>query len=1173
MAKIVQSYRNFLQVLLACIVVIICTIFKSQGQALTQASYSNLHTRTFKVTGDTLQLDSLSLAGGSVQISGIERSQFLVVPHRSMIIWKIKPAADSVTITYRTLPINFSKSYFHKNAQQIDSVTSLTYIPQYNNQSGNFVDFNQIEYNGSYGRSVAVGNNQDVVLNSSFNLQANGYLLDSIKLEAAISDNTVPFQPDGNTQRIQEFDQIYIRLTKGKHLLQLGDFNIERPKGYFLNFYKRVQGISYETGFNLGKKVKNNIGLSGSVAKGQFSRNIFDGTEGNQGPYKLTGNNGEQFFIVLANTERVYINGVLQQRGENADYVINYNTGELTFMPRRMISKDSRIQVEFEYQDRTYLNSLIYAWDELQVNKKWNLRFNAYSNQDAKNQSYTQTLTADQKNFLSTIGDSINAALYPHITRDTFAANKILYKMVDSTVNGIFYDSVFVYSINPDSAQYSLVFSSVGDNRGDYIISTANSNGRSYQWVAPVNGVRQGNFAPVQLLITPKKHQIFSLASNYRIDSFKVLNTEISLSNKDPNLFSKIGNKDHTGMAGRLQYTEQRFLGKKDSLNRTAWSVQNEVNYEYVQAKYRAIAPYRNVEFGRDWNIPQIDENKPDEHLGSVSTSLRHIKYGSLAYSLGYYQRGDIYKGYRNVASYNINTARWRTGIILNLTQATDTAQETQFMRPTIFAEYQLKKLLKPVLGARYEGEHNQLKNRHNDTLRSTAYSFDVATAYLRTAPGNKIGYGAAYIFRRDQLPRFTSFRQQSHSHTGELNTSLAQWKNHRVSFTGSYRELIVDDTSFNNQKAEQTLLGRLEYTGNLLRNVVQLQTLYEFGSGQEQKKSYTYVEVPAGQGIYYWVDYNGDGVQQSNEFEIGQFPDQKKFIRVFTPTNEYVRVNYVNYNQSIVIDPANFWGNKPATALQKFISRFSDQASLQVSNRLLSGQGLAVYNPFISTLRNDVIITTATTLSNTLYYNRNNAGWGIDYNYLQNNTKQLLTYGVEGTSNTQHTGKLRWNISRSFTFNTTGRNGFRGYQSALSDGRTYSIRSYNIEPSITWLYRGMLRFTTSLRYDERKNEVSYGNERATNSRVEMDIRYSRPVTGVIALRGSYAQITYNAPANTSIAYSMLDALLPGANFLWYANWERRVSNGIEISFEYEGRKSGETKAVHTGKMTVRAIL
>ena len=82
----------------------------------------------------------------------------------------------------------------------------------------------------------------------------------------------------------------------------------------------------------------------------------------------------------------------------------------------------------------------------------------------------------------------------------------------------------------------------------------------------------------------------------------------------------------------------------------------------------------------------------------------------------------------------------------------------------------------------------------------------------------------------------------------------------------------------------ENTVIGRVEYNLKLLKGALSFSTFYEIGSGLEQRRDFIYLKVNDGQGIYTWIDYNQDGVQDLNEFEIAQFVDQASYIRVFTP-------------------------------------------------------------------------------------------------------------------------------------------------------------------------------------------------------------------------------------------------------------------------------------------------
>lgn len=1009
---------------------------------------------------------------------------------------------------------------------------------------------------GSISRGISFGNKQNVGVNSSLNLELSGDISPNLKLLASISDNNLPIQPDGNTNKLQEFDNIFIQVYNSRFKLIVGNFWLTKPRGYFLNYRKRAQGVTlnYQWGKDSTHVWKTEV--SGALSKGKFARQIIQGIEGNQGPYRLKGNENEPFIIVLSGTERVYIDGKLLARGQEYDYTINYNSAEVVFTSRNQLTKDSRIVIEFQYSDQNYARSLLQS-STTYTTKKMEAWFNAYSEQDAKNQPIQQSLTPAQKLLLSKIGDTLELARTNSIDSVGFIENQVLYRLTDS----LGYDSVLVYSVKSSNAFYRATFTFVGSGKGDYIFNNFNALGKIYKWVAPIAGVSQGDYTPSRIIITPKQKQLLSAGIAYHLRKNLTLETELAYSKNDLNTFSRLNSEDDNGVANRTRILGVIPFGR-DSLPK--WKLETTIELEGLGKNFSPIEQYRAVEFDRDWNTRNKGFNGNQLAL-TVAGNLVHRTFGAINLDAQRFSIGTDYEGLRSHTSgtwkQNGLYAKWDASYLSSKSTLTN-----QFVRHRI----ELSKSFRHIkIGYTDDHELNRFTGANN-ILSTNSYQFFDYRFYLSNGDSVKNNYTLFYRERFDQRSDSTSLVSVAKAQTTGGELKITTWENQTLNVLLSYRELKILNNKLINQTPENTLTGRIDYELRILKGALTLNNFYEIGSGLELKREFLYIQVNTGQGIYTWIDYNKDGIKDLNEFEIAQFADQASYIRVFTPSNTYTKTYSNELNQSIYWRPERIWAAKKG--IKKWLMCFSDQARVRINRKTNVFNGLEAFNPFSSQIRDTTLISTNLSLRNTLFFNRTSSIFSAEYTFQDLSSKTLLASGFDSKANRYHELFARWNIERLFSIETKGQLGTKDAQADYTVGRNYSLAYYFIQPSFIYQPTTTFRVTLDGRYSFKKNNPVLGGEKALVYELGATFKYNETLKGSLQGGLKLIRIDYNGSQNSALGFEMLEALKPGINYTWNIGYQRTISKSLQLSVQYNGRKSENSTTVHAGGMEVRAF-
>jgi hypothetical protein len=458
-----------------------------------------------------------NLVAGTVRVyrDSIEVSPDSVfVEHTAGLIRLAGPVAagDSFTVRFAHVPISLKQQYFLH--QPFSKAGDLLKKP--GKEESVSRDFStDLTVRGSKGFSIEAGQGAGG-LSQSLNLTINGNLVKGLRTSAHIFDKG---GGGGVARRIEEIDKIYIEAESDNFKGIFGDFEYVGRDARFLSYRRKLTGLD-------AAYKRQSYSLEGATAffPGEYSSIAFSGVDGRLGPYYLRDTGGRERASVLPGSERIYIDGILQKRGSDNDYIIDYGAGAIEFSPSKIISDQSRITADYEIARQEYSRSFYAANGRSEVIKGWDVFAGIVKEGDRRNSPKSFEMTSENRTLLEEAGDnrlaaSRDGAVYAGPGEGDY------FQLFDS-LGAVYYEYAGV-----NLGDYDVTFSFIGENEGSY----RPLGGAIFEFLGP--GL--ADYEPVILIPLPQQKGYGSLGSSYVAgDSSIFMETELAGSIFDKNSLS-----------------------------------------------------------------------------------------------------------------------------------------------------------------------------------------------------------------------------------------------------------------------------------------------------------------------------------------------------------------------------------------------------------------------------------------------------------------------------------------------------------------------------------------------------------------------------------------------------------------------------------------------------------
>ncbi|HSQ59948.1 MAG TPA: hypothetical protein VLT84_05905 [Acidobacteriota bacterium] len=417
---------------------------------------------------------------------------------------------------------------------------------------------------GSKSFSLEVGRRRDADFSQALDLTLRGRVAGDVDLSATLSDRALPFEPDGTTRELDDLEQLTLSLRAPGGEAMLGDFRLQPQAGEFARASRELQGVRGAATIGGAR-----WDVTAAGAKGERRAAEFRGEEGKQGPYALrardAASGGEGG--IVAGSEVVWLDGGRLKRGSDADYVMDYTAGTITFTVRRPIASSSRIAVDFEAAAADYKRQLYSAATRGGGPRgSWFASF--IREGDDWRSPYGAELSGEDRQALASAGDSAGAPLPSGVRAVGPGLGSYVWDESDPAAPRWLY-------VGAGHGDYEVEFSDVGAGEGAYADTLAMDGTRFYRYVGPA----LGDFTPGRTLAVPTASVVVDAGGTVRLGSALSFDAEVARSSLDRNLLSERDDGDNGGVALRgglrLDSRPVSLFGRRLGSFRTGLSVRS----------------------------------------------------------------------------------------------------------------------------------------------------------------------------------------------------------------------------------------------------------------------------------------------------------------------------------------------------------------------------------------------------------------------------------------------------------------------------------------------------------------------------------------------------------------------------------------------------------------------